>query len=221
MIFGRRTFVAGTLAVLGAAAARPATAHVSPEALLLLDPAAPPAFRNALAASRLSFIDRRAGDISVLADSVAWLTARPGRRMVGLLGDADAVLLDQFTRDGAIRCLSSAQHCGSAGTSRHRITALSTNAGLGRSLANELAAAGTNFAVVSEPLVTPRAAVPLPRIPASAAATGRGWADALGTAMAMIAAGNWPARAPDAPGSFGANGARSDTFALRSFVFAS
>nr|WP_294511560.1 hypothetical protein [uncultured Rhodopila sp.] len=234
MTFGRRAFCAGALAGVAAAgiAPRSAAARISSTApdpvMLLLDPDAPPAFiaaaTGALAASRLSVIDRRGGEARVLVESVAWLAARPGRRMVGLLSDADAVLLDQFTRDGAIRCLSSAQHCGSAGASgqsRHRITALPSNAGLARLLADELAAAGTNFSVVTEPLTRPGIAGPVTKIPASAHRAGSGWEAVLGGTMAMIAAGNWPNQTPDRRAAFESHGAATETFALRSFVFAS
>nr|WP_294555973.1 hypothetical protein [uncultured Rhodopila sp.] len=236
MSSGRRSFLAGALAGIAAAGlhTRPAAARLSPAepdpVMLLVDPGAPPAFMAAaagiLAASRLSIIDRRPGDGSDLAESVAWLAARPGRRIVGLLNDADAVLFDQLTRDGAIRCLSSAQHCESTsayGQSRHRITALSSNAGLAGMLAAELAAAGTHFSVASVPLGMPRIAAPLPEIPARADRAGRGWEDTLGTVLAMIAAGSWPKLAPDVPGTFDGRGARGrwETLALRSFVFAS
>lgn len=236
MTFGRRSFTAGALAGVAAAGLRmrPAAARVLPAApdpvMLLVDPGAPPAFMAAaagiLAASRLSIIDRRAGDASGLAESVAWLAARPGRRIIGLLNDADAVLLDQLTRDGAIRCLSSAQHCettGVSGQSRHRIAALSTNAGLARLLAIELAAAATNFSVASEAPGTPRMAALLPQVPPQADPAGRGWDDTLGRVLAMIAAGSWPIRAPDVPSAFQGRGERSvtETVSLRSFVFTS
>jgi hypothetical protein len=231
MTIGRRCFVAGALASVAATGlhAQPAAARIPPASpdpvMLLLDPDAPGAFVAAaagtLAASGLPVIDRRAGDIAVVAASVAWLAARPGRRIVGLLSDADAVLLDQFTRDAAIRCLSSAQHCGDGGASRHRITALSSNAGLARLLVNELAAAGTNFSVAAEPLATPRSPLPSAASLAPADRSGRGWDDTLGRTLATIAAGAWPTRAPDGPGRFEGRGSRAETFALRSFVFAS
>ena len=109
-------------------------------------------------------------DGHALAASVAWLAARPGRRMLGLLQDADAVLLDQMARDGALRCLSSAQHCRGGGADapvRHRITALPSNAGL---LAD------------------------------ASAATGGEWSAALGRALALIAAERWPGHPQDAGG---------------------
>ncbi len=233
MTLGRRSFAAGALAGVAAAGLRTqaVAAPFSPVApdpvMLLVDPGAPPAFMAAaagiLAAPRRSVIDRRASDGSALTESVAWLAARPGRRIVGLLNDADAVLLDQLTRDGAIRCLSSAQHCESAGASRHRITALSSNAGLARLLAVELAAAGTNFSVASEAPGTSRMTAPLPKLPDQADPGGRGWEDTLGRVLAMIAAGSWPTRAPDVPSAFHGRGENSGTktFALRSFVFAS
>jgi hypothetical protein len=233
MSFSRRFFVAGALAGAAAsglhgrqAAARVALAEAEP-IMLLVDAGAPPAFAAAaagtLAASGLSVIDRRAGDGSGLTESVAWLAAWPGRRIIGLLSDGDAVLLEQMTRDGAIRCLSSAQHCESADASRHRITALSSNTGLARLLAIELAAAATNFSVASEPPGTPRLTAPLPEVVAPAALGGRGWEHRLGRVLAMIAAGSWPARAPDLPGTFSGRGARSytETLSLRSFVFTS
>jgi hypothetical protein len=213
---------------------RPAAARVSPAAaepvMLLVDPDAPPALMAAaagiLAASRLSIIDRPAGNGSGLAESVAWLAARPGRRIIGLLNDADAVLLDQLTRDGGIRCLSSAQHCestGASGQSRHRITALSSNAGLARLLAAELGAAGANFSVEAAAPGTPCMDAPLPKLPPQADPAGRGWDDTLGRVLAMIAAGSWPIRAPDVPSAFQGRGEffATETVSLRSFVFAS
>jgi hypothetical protein len=232
MTCGRRSFVAGATAAglhTRAAAARLSSAVPDP-VMLLLDPGAPRAFMAAaagtLAALRLSVIDRRAVDGSRLAESVAWLAARPGRRMIGLLNDADAVLLDQITRDGAMRCLSSAQHCestGASGQSRHRITALSSNAGLARLLAVELAAAGTHFSVEAVPPGAPRSAAPLAEVTAPADLAGRGWEDTLGRVLAMIAADRWPEQGPEVPGTRSGRGARSGNgmVALRSFVFAS
>jgi hypothetical protein len=236
MTFGRRSFVAGALAGAAAAGlpARPAAACLSTAArdpvMLLLDPGAPPAFAAAaaatLAASGLPILDRRAGDGAGLAETVGWLAASPGRRIIGLLSDADAVLLDQLSRDGAVRCLSAAQHCestGASGQSRHRITALSSNAGLARLLAFDLAAAGTHFSVASEAPGTSRSGAAPAVVPAQAEPAGRGWEDTLGRVLAMIAAGRWPSRAPDAACAFDGRGSRciEETFSLRSFVFAS
>ncbi len=180
MSLGRRAFVAGAAgAAVAGLHAGPAAARIWPAqadpVLLLLDPAAPPDFATAagraLAAVGLAVTHRVTGeDGHALAASVAWLAAQPGRRMLGLLQDADAVLLDQMARDGALRCLSSAQHCRGVGGDapvRHRITALPSNAGL---LAGERAA------------------------------NGGGWSAALGQALALIAAERWPGRTQDATG---------------------
>ncbi len=236
MTIGRRAFVAATLAGAATAAlpAGPASARILPArpdpVLLLLDASAPAAFRegagSVLPAANLLLAGRSAGDDgAALVDSIAWLAARPGRRMVGLLRDADAVLLEQMTRDGAIRCLSAAQHCqgGEAAVqSRHRITALASNAGLAGALAGQLAATGAAFSVVSERPGGAHGDTFRQDIVAAAAAQG-GWEGALGRTLALIAAGHWPEQTPDEPALFtgGAGHSGAGPFALRSFVFAS
>lgn len=111
MTIGRRAFVtalAGAtvagLQVGPAAAGMPQMLVPADPVLLLVDASASPAIRTgagrALAASGLSLVQRVADDeCRVLAGSVAWLAARPGRRMLGLLRDADAVLLEQMAWD--------------------------------------------------------------------------------------------------------------------------
>jgi hypothetical protein len=105
-------------------------------------------------------------DAATLVETLAWLTARDGRRVIGLLRNAEATLVQQLARNGSIRWLSLAQH-GLGGfaafDSRHRITGVPSNRGLARRLAIELAASGIDFAVDDHPLIagseiTPRQA---------------------------------------------------------------
>lgn len=63
-------------------------------------------------------------------DGVAWLQAAPGRRLIGLMDTADAVLVQQLARDGRLRWLASGHHSQSLDDHRHGIDSLPASHGL-------------------------------------------------------------------------------------------
>lgn len=195
---------------------------------LLLGDGAPDAFvegaRLALAATGLGVTGSQVvhhGEVDTLADSIAWLQAGCGRRLIGLMDDAEATLMQQMARDGRLRWLSLAHHSQGTGNdfhSRHVVTALPSNGGLAHALAVDLAAAGRDFLVTDRPVGASTAA------PASISGKpGAGeWEMTLGETLGLIAAGRWPQQATRAQ-SFAGRGRREDDrhFALTSFVIAS
>lgn len=70
------------------------------------------------------------------ADSLDWLRRAPGRRLIGLVDSADAVLVRELARDGRIRWLASAHHSQRVDDHRHAVDNLPASRGLGEVLAN-------------------------------------------------------------------------------------
>lgn len=180
MTVSRRTLLGaalsgGAVAAVGLPAAHAATIGPNPplEApRLLVDPRAPRGFLDgacialrALGLGGIAVVEPPSD--AALTESIAWLTARRGRRIIAMVGDSQAILMQQMAPAGRVRWLSLAQHGSSseaAFANRHRVTALPANRGLARRLAVELAAAGADFAVFDQPLggggTAPGAAVP-------------------------------------------------------------
>jgi hypothetical protein len=238
MIMSRRRLLGAALTGASLAAvglpvgrATAGTGSLAEAPRLLVDPAAPQGFvdgaRVALKTLGLGGIAvvERPSD-STLADHVAWLTARPGRRAIGLIGDSEAFLMQQMAPAGRVRWLSLAQHRASPdGTfgSRHRVTSLPGNRGLSRRLADELTRAEVDYVVFDQPVGGSWPSEDTPPQRGVAAAGGLGWDVALGEALALIAADRWPSQPPQAAQVFAGQGRRpgGPTTALTSFVMAS
>jgi len=144
-----------------------------------------------------------------------------GRRLVGLIADADAVVLRELARDRAVRWLAAGQHRGEPGAAlgeRHRFAALPGGAVLARAVAADRAAAGVGGLVTLDP--QPGAATP-PAGMVRAADRAQGWETALAAGLAL---------ALDAPAVVGDPGGRvhagrgpvapGPAFSLSSFVIA-
>lgn len=202
------------------------------ESLLLhVDAAAPTSFLDAAgrARSATAFASSRVvltegGQLDLVAGSIDWLAERPGHRLIGLVRDADAVAFQQLARDRGLRWLSIAHHGQGGGAtfgSRHQITSLESNRGLGGLLAAELAASESSFLVVESPAGSEAAAIAT-AIPANGAAP-RGWEAALAEALTLIAAGRWPEQSLGQARIYSGRGspAASAGIPLTSFVIAS
>ncbi|MGE5548559.1 MAG: hypothetical protein ACM33T_16755 [Solirubrobacterales bacterium] len=213
----------GSVAALGALPAMafgrgPASASASAP-LVLVDPAVDPAF-GAMAAGNGGRVVT-VGGFADLSRAASWLTATPGGRLVGLLSEADGLLLRQMV-SADTRWLAQAHHCegGHGGyDSRHQIACLPSSRGLGRHLAADLAAASADFTVVEAPVAGEAVAA---ATPSPVANTSRGWQAALGEALGLIAAGRWRADRDDSPQIYAERGNRGQSrpLALTSFVVA-
>jgi hypothetical protein len=201
---------------------------------LLVDSAMPAAFAEAATAALTASGLGGGGTVVIdgdgtaaLAASAAWLAARPGRRLVGLVKDADGILFHQFARTDRTHWLSIGHHGQSeelAFQSRHRIVGLSFNRGLARTLAADLAASSADFTVTDQPMMDHAGPVAAPfAVRSDTPAAARGWETTLGETLGWIAAGRWPAHPPEPGQTFSGRGIRdaTRTFAVTSFVIAS
>ena len=138
------------VAVAGGAAAAVATPLSSARAALAAEPVRlliggqtpasfVPGVRAALASAGL-LADLQGGAM----DAVAWLQARPGRRMIGLVDSADAVLVRELARDGRLRWLASGHHSQRSLDHLHAVDSLPGS----RGLADVLAEANGDWAPV-------------------------------------------------------------------------
>ncbi|WP_096704291.1 hypothetical protein [Magnetospirillum sp. 15-1] len=99
----------GTLAALRGLPAAAMTAPVSGATLVLADPSVSPAFAEAVRNWTGGSVRTVAGP-QTLADAARWLAAAPGRRVVGLVDDADGVLFQQMVPRGRATWLSAIHH---------------------------------------------------------------------------------------------------------------
>lgn len=183
--------------------------------LVLVARGADPAFAVAAArGGRVVTVD----GIAALSDAARWFAARPGRRLVGLLSEADGVLLRQLVPAGSDWLALGHHREGGPGGfhSRHRITALPASRGLARHLAADLAAQASDFSVTEMAAGMPESIRSV--VPAARAADN--WEAALGHALGRVAAGLWRPEPAEPAQSFAGRGSRRsgrDT-ALTSFV---
>jgi len=216
---------------LGAALAVP------PDSLLLhVDSSAPAAFiegaKRTLAAA--GFANSRTvvtdgSRIDLVAESAVWLAARPGRRLIGMVRDSDAVVLQQLARDGGLRWLSIGHHGlggGAAIESRHQMTLLDTNRGLAGLIAADLAAEGASFLVTETPVgaeIARGSSILSDAVTPASRSGAPGWGGTLAEALVLIAAGRWPDQPPGVARRYAGFGTRSGIGGgpLTSFVIAS
>lgn len=210
----------GSLAALGgmpAWAAGGGTRVIAPsDRLVLVARGADPSFAaSAAQGARVMEVEGMAG----LSDAARWLSARPGRRLVGLLTEADGLVLRQLVPAGCDWLAFGHHREGGEGGfhSRHQIAMVPASRGLARRLAADLAAQARDFSVTEAGVTAD------PRDPVVAAARASdGWEAALGDALGRIATGRWrPDQVAPAQAFSGRGSRRSERdIALTSFVVA-
>lgn len=138
MSLSRRTFIGaalggGALATFGGvhAWALGNTAKAAAERLVLVAPEADPEFAAAAAQGAPVVVVRGAAG---LAEAAGWMAAQPGRRLVGLLDEADGTVLRHLVPAGS-PWLALGHHREAGGHSRHLFNDLPASAGLDRYLA--------------------------------------------------------------------------------------
>lgn len=205
----------GSMVALGnmPAWAFPANVTAPADRLVLVARGVDPAF--AAAAARGSRVITADG-VAALSDAAQWFAARPGRRLVGLLSEADGVLFRQWV-PASSQWLALGHHRegGPQGAyNRHQITTLPASRGLARHLAAELAAQASDFSVTELPAEVAASAV------APAARASESWEASLGEALGRVAAGLWRPASAEAPQNFAGRGGRRPgrDIALASFV---
>lgn len=121
------------------AAAFPAASSPGPT-LILADPSVNPAFAEAVRAWTGGSVRAVTGPES-LADAARWLAAAPGRRVIGLVDDADGVLFQQMVPRGRATWLSATHHPPRSATAAPEWDVVLGD-GLGRIAAGRMAAGG-------------------------------------------------------------------------------
>lgn len=181
------------------------------ERLVLVAGGADPAFAVAAQGGQAVTVT----GLDALYAAAGWLTARPGRRLVGLLSEADGMVLRQLVPASSEWLALGHHREGGSGAfhSRHQITALPASRGLAGHLAAELTAQSRDFSVTEGQPALSHTVAPSLRAADS-------WQASLGDALGRIAAGSWrPAAVEPGQGFVGRGGRRSGRdIALTSFV---
>lgn len=130
-----------------------------------------------------------------LSGKMSWkdwqaLTAlTPGTVLVGMVSEAEFVLVNEIFRETGARVLSHGTHlAGDTTHSRHAFTTTDSSAGLGSTFANWLKKGQQNALVLESS--TRKGALAVPRAQKAEAQEGD-WSEMLGHALAKVALGRW------------------------------
>ena len=156
----------------------------------------PEAFEKGLrSALQVAGVDLSKVGAQTLSGKMSWkdwqaLTAMaPGTVLVGMVTEAEFVLVNEIFRETGARVLSQGTHlAGDTEHSRHAFTTTDSSAGLGSAFAQWLKQ-GQQNALVQE-TSTRKGALALPRAQKAEAPDGD-WSEMLGRALAKVALGRW------------------------------